>query len=197
MPITNVEQPRHRAAHQAAQTHSPTAQAAPALPATLWLFPAAVLGGFVLLAALLARFRRRKPVAAVRRYAAAESLLTPAELHFWQTLRAAVGPRAHVSMKVRQADILHVAQGGQAAFNGVSQKHVDFLLCHPETLKPLVAVELDDRSHGRAARRARDEAVDEAFQSAGVPLVHVPVAGRYEVREVGALVEKHLASVAP
>lgn len=95
-------------------------------------------------------------------------------------------------MKVRQGDILVPPRGDRSALRRVSQKHVDFLLCHPETLKPLVAVELDDRSHDRADRKARDVFVDQSFASAGLPIVHVPVTGHYDVRELEALLASHL-----
>lgn len=95
-------------------------------------------------------------------------------------------------MKVRQAEILVPPRGDRSALRRVSQKHVDFLLCHPETLKPLVAVELDDRSHDRADRKARDVFVDQSFASAGLPIVHVPVTGHYDVRELEALLASHL-----
>ena len=37
----------------------------------------------------------------------------------------------------------------------INAKHVDFVLCCPATLRPLLVVELDDASHGRADRQER------------------------------------------
>ena len=47
-------------------------------------------------------------------------------------------------------------RGRQAWQNRVAQKSLDFLLCDPATLRPLVAVELDDATHGAERRQQRD-----------------------------------------
>lgn len=59
-----------------------------------------------------------------------------------------------------------------AAFNKIKAKHVDFVLCDSIQIQPLLAIELDDRSHQRKDRQDRDIFVDKAFRSAGVPIVH-------------------------
>ncbi len=79
-----------------------------------------------------------------------------------------------------------------AAFRRVSQKHVDFLLCHPEGLRPLLAVELDDRSHDRADRQDRDLFVDAAYRQAGLAVLHMTVRHEYDPAAVLALVQPHL-----
>lgn len=87
-------------------------------------------------------------------------------------------------------------------YNRIASKHVDYLLCEPDTMKPLFAVELDDASHNRADRKARDEFVDKVFQAAGLPLIHVTAQREYNVREISTQVapflkEKAGAPVAP
>jgi hypothetical protein len=77
-------------------------------------------------------------------------------------------------------------------YNRIAAKHVDYLLCDPVTMKPLVAVELDDASHNRADRKGRDELVDKVFQAAGLPLLHVTAQREYNPREVMAQVAPHL-----
>ncbi len=70
--------------------------------------------------------------------------------------------------------------------NKIDRKHVDFVLCDPHTMRPLVGIELDDATHGRVSRQARDEFVDEVLAAAGlflerpiaiavVPVIEVPV----------------------
>jgi hypothetical protein len=38
----------------------------------------------------------------------------------------------------------------------MAQKHIDFLLCDPATLRVVLALEVDDRSHARPKRQLRD-----------------------------------------
>jgi len=125
-------------------------------------------------------------------YHAAASLLTPTEAHFYQTLRQAVGPMAVIQCKVRLADILVAPEHDFSAFRRVSQKHVDFILCERSTLRPLIAIELDDRSHDLADRKARDSFVDAAYASAHFPLIHVPVQPEYNSAEVLASLQRFL-----
>ncbi len=209
MPNTTIQQSQHRIAnqtrlqihaqgsrrrhtHQVAQTHPkpvyPIASPYTAVTPLLWVFPVSVIVFFVFVAAIIAAARKTFPshlrVRAHRQvtseYHAAESLLTTTELHFWHSLREAVGPRAHVLMKVRLADVLMAGPHDLAALRRVSQKHVDFLLCDPQTLRPLLALELDDTSHERPERQARDAFVNNAYAHAGLPVLHIPVSGRYD-----------------
>jgi hypothetical protein len=129
-------------------------------------------------------------------YVARDRLLSPAEASFHSVLRQALpilteaaGKREPplVFAKVRLVDILDVAKGlspaeRQGALNRINSKHVDFVLCDPEKTRPLLMVELDDASHGRADRKSRDEFVDRAAAAAGVPLLHVKAAAGYSPR---------------
>ena len=55
-------------------------------------------------------------------------------------------------------------------------------------MRPLVGMELDDRSHQRADRKERDEFVNEVFKAAGLPLLHVPARRGYVVNELAVQV---------
>ncbi len=125
-------------------------------------------------------------------YRTVPSLLTPTEAHFYQTLCTAVGPLAVIQCKVRLADLLIAPRHDLTAFRRVSQKHVDFVLCERGSLKPLIAVELDDRSHEREDRRRRDQFVDAVYASAGLPLVHVQVQSVYNAAELLAQLQPFL-----
>ena len=163
-----------------------------------WLFVQIVAGAF-----LIAWIRRRKRGRAgdVRNtgragqretYRRAESLLTPGEKEFYVVLREAVGPQAVIQCKVRLADVLLAPNNDRTAFRRVSQKHVDFLLCQRLTLRPLLAIELDDASHGRRDRQDRDRFVDAACEGANLPILHVPMQSRYDPVQLLAAVRLHL-----
>ena len=96
---------------------------------------------------------------------------------------------------VRIADLLRVQEGiknRRSWINKILAKHVDFVLCEPATLEPILCIELDDRSHQRSDRQARDEFLDEAFDSAGLPLLRVPVRSSYQSGEIRALIDNLL-----
>ena len=114
-------------------------------------------------------------------YRLRDDFLSPAEFSFYRVLVAAVGDRAVVCPKVNLNDMFFVSRPNenQAYRNKIDRKHVDFLLCHPATMKPLGGVELDDSSHQRADRRARDAFVDQVFAAARLPIVHIVARASY------------------
>ena len=77
-------------------------------------------------------------------------------------------------------------------FGSISQKHLDFLLCDAQTMKPLCGIELDDFSHANDDRQERDHFVDTLFRDAALPLLRVRVQREYDTREIAALVAPFL-----
>jgi hypothetical protein len=67
----------------------------------------------------------------------------------------------------------------------VKPRHVDFVLYDHESTAPVLALELDDATHEAPDRRERDAFVDEALLVAGVVLVRVQAAAKYDARELG------------
>ena len=103
-------------------------------------------------------------------------LFSPAERSFFGVLEQAVWGRYRVLGKVRLGDLVQPAKGLSAgkrtgAWNRIHQKHVDIVLCQPDTLAVAGVVELDDASHRRKDRAERDEFVDKALSTAGIPIV--------------------------
>lgn len=116
-------------------------------------------------------------------------LFSPAERSFLGVLDQALGAEYRVFGKVRVADVLAVARGTDAAkrrgaFNRISAKHLDFVVCAPDDLRVLCAIELNDASHKQAARRDRDDMVAEACRSAEMPLVFFTAKRAYSIAEV-------------
>ena len=56
------------------------------------------------------------------------------------------------------------------AFNHICRKSVDFLICDKEA-NPLVAIELQDKTHERIDRKLSDKTKAEALKIAKIPLV--------------------------
>ena len=116
-------------------------------------------------------------------YRPVDSLLTPAEMRFYVTLRQVVGARFLIMVKVRLADLVHITATGKDWWRGfapIASKHADFVLADPQTLAPLLVVELDDSTHQRADRRDRDSKVDAVLASVNLPILHIPVRKSYD-----------------
>ncbi len=133
-------------------------------------------------------------------YRLRDNFLSPAELSFYGVLKDAVNGRAAISAKVGLNDVFYVKTEDQSRFrvytNKIDRKHVDFLICDPTTMHPLVGIELDDKSHQRSDRQARDEFVDQVFKASGLPILHIPAKRSYVVAEVAAQIAPFLGVTA-
>jgi hypothetical protein len=113
-------------------------------------------------------------------------LLSQGEVAFYRALRAAVGGKYHVAFKARLADLITCSKSAWDEGFGhmIARHHVDFVLCDYRTTEVIAAIELDDRTHNRPSRKRRDAFLDESFKSAGIPLVRIRAAARYDVGEI-------------
>lgn len=140
----------------------------------------------LVLAAVVAWLRRRfagprYPTGALP-YFSRGYLLSKGEAAFFHALRQAVPPGLMIAPKVRVSDVIGCdAAAWKRGFGGrISQKHVDFVLVDARTTAFVLVVELDDKSHRHRDRRGRDDFVDRALAAAGIPVLRVPAAARYD-----------------
>lgn len=171
------------------------------LPMSLPFDPRLLLLALPLVLLLFILTRRRKPADATSTYpyVATGSLFTANELGFLRVLESAA-PKSRIFGKVRLADVIGVHKGlpkseGQRAFNRITSKHLDFVLCDLEDLRVRCVIELDDKSHQRADRRARDAFLEAALQAAQVPLVRVSSRKAYDVTALRALLSTPLGAI--
>jgi hypothetical protein len=145
---------------------------------------ALVLAAAVVLAARRKRAQAGPPPAYRRR-----DFLSKAERSFYRVLQQAAGRGGVVFAKVRLADLLTPAsgvgnEGWQIAFNRISARHVDFIICGPDDVVPRLAIELDDASHRQARRQERDDFIESACRSAGLPLLRIPAQRDYAMQQL-------------
>lgn len=79
-----------------------------------------------------------------------------------------------VFAKVRLLDLLEPRKDSKmyrSYFNKVQAKHVDFVLCDKKMVARII-IELDDSSHNRPDRQARDSFVDEILENVGYKVIH-------------------------
>ena len=153
-----------------------------------------VIIAFLILVAVVSIFsrRRRGPVADIESqysYQSRKQLFSPAERSFYGVLLQAVGNTHCVMAKVRVADVVSPHKGlsksdWRKAFNRISAKHFDYVVCDAATLDVRYVVELNDKSHDKPARVERDRFLQEVCRSAGVPLFTFRVQRSYSLPDV-------------
>lgn len=125
-------------------------------------------------------------------------LFTPAERSFLGVLEQVTNNSAKIFGKVRVADVVAPEKSlsrsnWQIAFNKISRKHFDFLLCRNDDLSVICAIELDDSSHQSKKRQQRDNFLNGVCDAAGIPLIQIPAKSGYIIDEVKHLLAHHLS----
>ncbi len=135
-------------------------------------------------------------------YKKIDILFSPAERSFFGVLKQVVGNNAEVFGKVRVADVIMPQKGmsrskWQTAFNKISGKHFDFLLCDKNDLSVLCAIELNDSSHNSKKRKERDRFLEGACQSANVPIIQIAAKATYSIGEIQQSIAAYLPGILP
>lgn len=129
-------------------------------------------------------------------YSVRDDFLSPAEQSFYLVLRSSVSEWATICPKVALGDLFFAKSSDHSKYrtftNKIDRKHVDFLLCDPKTVRPILGIELDDKSHQRPDRQARDEFVENVFAAAKLPLARIPVKHTYSVTELNSLLQNYV-----
>lgn len=130
-------------------------------------------------------------------YTKKQVLFSPAERSFLGVLDQAIGEEYLVFGKVRIADIVEPQRSldkskRQKAFNRISAKHFDFVLCAKGDLAVVCAIELNDQSHQQSKRQDRDAFLVGLCQAISLPLIQMPAQRTYSVPEIRAKVRSTL-----
>jgi ssDNA-binding Zn-finger/Zn-ribbon topoisomerase 1 len=125
-------------------------------------------------------------------------LFTVAERSFYGVLSLACADKAIVFGKVRIADILEPEaklnkSQWQTAFNKISRKHFDYVVCEPNDLSILAVIELDDQSHNSKKQKERDALVEGACLKASLVLHRFKASNNYSVANIQQQVFPELA----
>jgi len=125
-----------------------------------------------------------------------DNFLSAAEHSFYLVLQHIVADKALICPKVSLGDLFYVKSSDASKFriytNKIDRKHVDFLLCDPKTLQPVVGIELDDKSHQRKDRQKRDQFIEAVYTAAKLPLVRFPVRRSYATSELDSALHPYL-----
>lgn len=114
-------------------------------------------------------------------YAKRSRFMNDSELAFFVNLKQALGERYLVFCKVRIEDFVEVRHRNlsygerNGKRNRIKSNHVDFLVCDHMTTAPLLAIEVNGKSHERSDRMNRDVFVEKLYESVGLPFYLVKV----------------------
>lgn len=109
-------------------------------------------------------------------YRKRESVMNQSEAVLFSELQKQLPQGYHVFPKMRIADMLETIEGRGYYWrrNQILPKHVDFLVCD-SNFRPIVAIELNGKSHQRLDRIERDELVNKIFSCTTLPLQTINV----------------------
>ncbi len=143
----------------------------------------------------------QKPVEVIQQrerlpYRLRERFLSTPEIALFHVLQKMVGVHYLICPKVALNDIFYIVRPNENVhfFNKIFRKHVDFLLCEPESLKPAIGIELV-KPVSKTEKREADQFMDDLFLSAGLPLVHIQTSEHYSQQDLNQLFELAIAKV--
>lgn len=118
-------------------------------------------------------------------YRLRQQFLSYTELVLFSALQKIADGRYIVCPKVALNDLFYIQRPNENVhfYNKIFRKHVDFLLCEPQSMKPAFGVEVI-KPVAKEETRAVDQYMQELFLSAGLPLVHVRSRETYELGEL-------------
>lgn len=115
-------------------------------------------------------------------YRKKERVLNNSEQALFINLEKILGAEYILLSKVRIEDFIMIGEKNilnnhhrWGLRNRIKSRHVDFLICDTSTTKPLLAIELDGKSHLSFKQQKRDNFIDKLYQTIGLPVKHVSV----------------------
>ena len=129
-------------------------------------------------------------------YRMRKQFLSSTELSLLAVLQEISDGRYVVCPKVALNDIFYIQRPNENVhfYNKIFRKHVDFLLCEIDDMKPAFGVELV-KPIAKEETRSADQFMEDLFLSAGLPLVHVPTNEVYELSDIVHLFQLALIKV--
>jgi len=123
-------------------------------------------------------------------YRLRENFVPTTELALFRVLQRMVGHHYLICPKVSLNDVFYIVRPNENVhfFNKIFRKHVDFLLCEPDSLQPAFAIELV-KPVSKSDTREVDQFMADLFLSAGLPLVQVQSAEHYSEEDLSELFE--------
>lgn len=123
-------------------------------------------------------------------YVQRPALLTEVEQALFKRLASAF-PDHLVFCQVHLPRVLEVRAKGPdywTWFNGIKLLSLDFLVCTP-SMCPVLAIELDDKTHDQPDRKSADQRKTDALQAAGLRLVRIKTTELSSITDLKSFLE--------
>jgi very-short-patch-repair endonuclease len=124
--------------------------------------------------------------------------MSRAEHELFDILIALVGNEYHVFPQIHLATILDhkvVGQKWKSAFRHIDEKSVDFVLCDKRYIRPLLVIELDDKTHEYKDRKDRDIEVERILSGAQIPLLRIENKGTFDKEFIATQLRNYLTFI--
>jgi hypothetical protein len=114
-----------------------------------------------------------------------KQFLTFTEIALLSVLQEMADGHYVICPKVALNDIFYIQRPNENIhfYNKIFRKHVDFLFCEPDSMKPAFGVELV-KPVAKEETRSADQYMQDLFLSAGLPLIHVPSSEQYKLSDL-------------
>lgn len=123
-------------------------------------------------------------------------MLTPTEQIFYNQLKEALKHYdIEIHYKVRLADIFKVKYHNRyydTNFAKIMAKHIDFIIANKQEAKAIIAVELDDPSHGKEESFKNDNFKNILFENSNIKLQRIKVQTIYDFTELKQMLKEYL-----
>ncbi len=129
-------------------------------------------------------------------------VLNASEVAFYNALKSAVGEQGIVFAKINMLNVVN-AQGVKGkkqrfiATNKISRCYFDYLICDPRTLKPRVALELDNGKVLNRGKAERQKLLIHVCKTANIPLIGTSIKHSYQVGRLRRLLAAHIDLIEP
>lgn len=143
------------------------------LSPTAWL-----IGLLVLVVLFLILFLVLPPVKERAKYIykIKEYVMSKPEQACFNVFKEIIGEKYYIFPQIHLPTFLDhkiVGQNWFGAFRHIDEKSVDFVLADKQTFLPVLAVELDEKSHEQPIRQDRDKEVERILDDAKMPLLRI------------------------
>jgi hypothetical protein len=81
-------------------------------------------------------------------------------------------------------------------FQKIAAMHVDVVLCEKQTMRPVLAIELDDRSHQFFRRRSADSWKAELLRGCRIPLLRQKCQTAYDLAAIRTAIQNAISRAA-
>lgn len=114
-----------------------------------------------------------------------EDFLTSTEIVFYHFLQTIIADRFIICPKVPLSQVISVTRPNENVqfINKISRRNIDFLLCTNKTIKPIMGIDLVEPKNIEGQSNVSDSQQN-IFNSAGLPLVRIPISDNYEIAQI-------------